>query len=167
MALPLNYTLNNRGGLTTTIPPVDPAGDVNLCIRRTYFLVSSKAFALGSKVFYAMFLCQRFWFFTYHFHMLYTIICLYNFCLLLPTLLPAMLPPILYVYNWHLTAVIRVLHGRLCLDICTVCNLWYWACCTCNPTSPNPRSTSMPRTERRRWPLSAQSRARTVRLGRC
>ena len=56
MALPLNYTLNNRGDLTTAVPPVEPAGDVNLCTRRTQFLVSSKALALGSKVFHAMFL---------------------------------------------------------------------------------------------------------------
>ena len=56
MALPLNYTLNKRDDLTTAIPPVDPAGDVNLCTRRTQFLVSSKALALGSKVFHAMFL---------------------------------------------------------------------------------------------------------------
>ena len=56
MALPLNYTLNNRDDLTTAIPPVDPAGDVNLCIKRTQFLVSSKVLALGSKVFHTMFL---------------------------------------------------------------------------------------------------------------
>ena len=43
MALPLNYTLNNRGDLTTTILPVDLAGDINLYIRRTHFLVLSKA----------------------------------------------------------------------------------------------------------------------------
>ena len=35
---------------------MDPAGDVNLCTKRTQFLVSSKALALGSKVFHAMFL---------------------------------------------------------------------------------------------------------------
>ena len=56
MVLPLNYTLNNRGDLTTAIPPVDPSGDINLCIKRTQFLVSSKALALGSKVFHAIFL---------------------------------------------------------------------------------------------------------------
>ena len=56
MALPLNYTLNNRGDLTTAVPPVDSSGDVNLCIKHTQFLVSSKALALGSKVFHAMFL---------------------------------------------------------------------------------------------------------------
>ena len=56
MALPLNYTLNNRGDLTTTVPSVDLAGDVNLYTRYTHFLVSSKALALDSKVFHAMFL---------------------------------------------------------------------------------------------------------------
>ena len=55
MALPLNYTLNNRDDLTTAVPPVDPAGDVNLCTRRTQFLISSKVLALGSKVFHTMF----------------------------------------------------------------------------------------------------------------
>ena len=56
MALSLNYTLNKRSNLITAVPPVDPAGDVNLCTKRTQFLVSSKALALGSKVFHAMFL---------------------------------------------------------------------------------------------------------------
>ena len=55
MALPLNYTLNNRDNLTTAIPPVDPASNVNLYTRRTQFLISSKVLALGSKIFHTIF----------------------------------------------------------------------------------------------------------------
>ena len=32
----------------------------------------------------------------------------------------------LCVYNWYLIAINQVLHGRLCLEFCTVCNLWYF-----------------------------------------
>ena len=46
----------------------------------------------------------------------YAIICLYNFCLLLPTVAynaAYAVAYVLYVYKWQLTAMNTILHGRL------------------------------------------------------
>ena len=54
-SLRLANSTDDRVDISTAVPPVDPKGDVKLFTRRTQLLVSSKALAMGSKIFSTMF----------------------------------------------------------------------------------------------------------------